>query len=138
MVRGLPLVCKQTDIFSLGCLTYELATGMKLFERDYDLFEYMSTRRRPHVPELEMDSLSQILLSQLIHAMLKVDWWKRPSAGDILNGLVAISSKSSDLPRSSGPDGCSSHKLQLMCPPDESIDLGKLVWKPHWYVSRYI
>src|SRR5436190_7733490 len=66
MVRGIPLVCKQTDIFSLGCLAYELATGMKLFERDYDLFEYMSTRRRPQVPQLEIDGLSQILLSQLI------------------------------------------------------------------------
>jgi len=140
MVRGIPLVCKQTDIFSLGCLAYELATGIKLFERDYNLFEYMSTRRRPQVPELEMDGLSQILLSQLIHAMLKVDWWKRPSAQDILNGLDAISLKSSDLvPSSSGPDcpGHSSgvpHKLQLKCPRDGNIDLTKLVWKPHWYV----
>ena len=143
MVTGVPVVCKQSDVFSFGCVAYELATGIKLFERDYDLFEYMNTRHKPQFPALEMDQIRQILLSQLVYALLKVDWWKRPSTEDILSGFETISPKSSAVAPGTLRSEIPNHlwealQILFMSPRDENADMGQLVWKPHWYISSYI
>jgi serine/threonine protein kinase len=141
MVRGLPLVSRQTDIFSLGCIVYELATGCQLFKRDYDLFEFMSARQRPFIAGLQMDDRSRRILVPMMYGMLEVDWWKRPAAQDILNGLDALSIRSDVGPDCINMLRDSFEELNMdsnAVEPSFKGDGDLLEWRPHWSVSYFL
>lgn len=84
LLRERAVVCQQCDIFSLGCILYELAAGRALFPRDFSVYNYMLTKQRAPAPEGRMDARGQCYLREILGAMLELDWWKRPSARDIL------------------------------------------------------
>lgn len=79
----------KADIFSLGCVSYELAFGRKAFSGDLCVFRYATFKQKLDVPvdELNLDYRGRAYLSQIINRMLEIDWWRRPSACDILDQL---------------------------------------------------
>ena len=82
------VVSMKSDVFALGCILYELVTTQKAFPRDFHAFEYTRDRRMPEiiVPDA-VDNRGVSYFTQLIRAVLQVDWWKRPPARDILRLL---------------------------------------------------
>lgn len=148
-VKGYPVICQQTDIFALACIMHELATARKLFEREYDLFEYISTRNMQHIALPANDPRSQGYYSSIMNAMLEVDWWKRPSALDILDAVDSVQRitatsviKSRLLDRNQG------HKMwmkrvmndeqkveRLIYVSEEAKEWPNIAWIPVWYAS---
>jgi len=147
MVKEGPIICKQSDIFALGCVFYELASGRKAFERDYNVFEYMLTKRRPKNLSLEglNDPSCKFYLSQIIYAMLGLNWWERPSADDILGVVVALTKHCNWLNQpEQNIDGNALDDLstvntgRVITLPTRKLpdtEYGKkLRWRPYWYV----
>src|SRR5271154_2848760 len=76
--------CKQSDIFALGCIGYEISEGKSAFLTDWDVYEYIAKATDiPKFVDLQMDQPYKTCLVKMIHAMLRLDWWMRPSARDI-------------------------------------------------------
>lgn len=124
-----PVVCKQSDIFALGCICHELLSGSKVFGSDFHVFEYMTNKCLPRTFECEItDQSSRTFHSQIVHSMLEIDWWARPSTDDILKGLAFL------IERSRNDVECLSdiNAKRLHCGASKIADLTVLRWKPHW------
>jgi serine/threonine protein kinase len=70
---------EQTDIWSLGCILFELCTGIKAFPSDYN-------ERVPFVPH-EFDDESKIILFKWLHEIWNYEPERRPSADVLLKRL---------------------------------------------------
>ena len=105
MSRDGGIVSKQSDIFALGCILYELISGQKAFVSDFDVYNYADKREPPTIPSLEVDCRMAGYVRQLTYAMIQVDWELRPSASDILRALRGLNDAFSDvyIPRT-GPN----------------------------------
>ena len=70
------------DIWSAGCVLYELVSGNQAFTSDWAVFEYVQSKEALHVPvqvaEQYEDWYNRI--ADTIHAMLQLDLSLRPSA----------------------------------------------------------
>ena len=118
------IVCQGSDVFALGCTLYELVAGVRLFARDHSVFTYMYTKVPPKPPQLEIDSRSSAYITQLMHAMLGLDYDYRPSARDILRELGGH-----------GDDwrlGVLKRAKDLAYPDYTSQDWEMMHWLPHW------
>jgi serine/threonine protein kinase len=76
-----PGFTNKVDIWSMGCILYELAVGRRAFENDYAILEYRLSRKPPVV--LLDDCFSsdeKDTIKKNIAVMLQVDPSLRPSA----------------------------------------------------------
>ena len=80
---------KKVDIWSFGCILYELITGRKAFESDFKVFEFLASPIKPELVLL-VDWLNEPLktaFAALIDETIQSDYQKRPSA-DSFSKLV--------------------------------------------------
>jgi serine/threonine protein kinase len=97
MIREDPGVSKKSDIWALGCILFELVSGKKAFPQDLSLFTFLHDKRIPAIPKLPIDFRSQCCLEELVRAMFHLDWWRRPSARNILEALSSLSQLRTDV-----------------------------------------
>jgi serine/threonine protein kinase len=131
---------KQSDIFALGCILYELATGKKAFSNDTSVFNFRAIGQPPEIPQISVKPRVWTYLSQLITAMLQISWWQRPSACDILKVMNFLhdDSTSVEVPALSLP------LRSLKFPADffsdstsmviesNSLLWDSIIWRPYW------
>ena len=83
---GEAFVTKGSDIWALGCIFYELAYQKKAFVDDIAVYAH-----RPHAFEslnhLPPDKRAAASIRELICRTIEIDWWKRPTARDVLRML---------------------------------------------------
>ena len=87
LVKRNSKVTMKSDIWALGCVMYELLMGQKRFPYDHDAWEYYSTPSKTLTEPLLPDFLcvaSRAFISLLLSHTLARDWWKRPSAAEVL------------------------------------------------------
>lgn len=70
----------KADIWSLGCIGYELFTGQKAFRDDFHVFEYASARKPPKKLINQLTPTGKYYIQDL----LEIDPVKRPSAKNLL------------------------------------------------------
>jgi serine/threonine protein kinase len=75
---------KQVDIWSLGCILYELCTGEKAFKSDWDGYEFALLRKSGEnvLPALFSEHSDQIV--SIFLQMLEFDYRRRPCESKIL------------------------------------------------------
>jgi serine/threonine protein kinase len=79
----------KVDIWSLGCILYELAMGKNAFSSNSAIFEYKSSGRPPIITSDESFSQQcEIDINTCLSNMLKVDPAQRPSATDLTKSFV--------------------------------------------------
>ena len=121
-------VSKASDIWALGCIFFELAFQSKAFSNDLAVWDYVyRTHKLDGQRSLEVNELVAVCVRELIKRTLEVDWWKRPTAGDVLQLVDSLTkSGTSGLvfyvgePESESDSGASSIPLE---PPTESPSL---------------
>jgi hypothetical protein len=72
----------KTDVWSLGCIGYELFTGQKAFRDDFHVFQYSTSRNPPKEVIQQLTPIGQYYVQDL----LEIDPAKRPSAKLLLLG----------------------------------------------------
>ena len=134
MVKEGSVVSMKSDIFAVGCIFYELVYGRKAFSYDYHVFEYTFTKQKPETPLLpeRVDERLQSYITQMLHAALEVDWWKRPSARDLLQVLNYLIEEATEVYILSGVTGAFGQRLHLHRN-DQRWRVAQ--WKRCWYVT---
>lgn len=93
-VGELGFITKASDIWALGCIFYELAYQVKAFSDDIAAYDYVYNTRTLKGPKpLEMDERTTATTRELIRRNLEVDWWKRPTAKDVLQLLDSLTNQ---------------------------------------------
>ena len=94
LVEVKPRYNNKVDIFSFGCIVYEIVTGQKLFVDDLDIREYSLTRRFSSPVQWPEGQPQDRLhaLEKLASSMLEIDPHMRPRALDIDAQLLVIRS----------------------------------------------
>lgn len=74
-----PCYNNKLDMFSLGCILYELVTGEKAFSTDFAVFQYASSHVPPQslVTSLDQDT-SGLLWPFYVYDLLDIDPDRRP------------------------------------------------------------
>ena len=123
----------KVDIWAVGCILYELASRKKAFTSDFHVLSSAISKdslRRP--PFLLLDKRSQNCLSELIFAMLDLEWWRRPTATDLLTVLYLLTDPKEDL--GSHFDPLVPDALMVYILREKShLMWSQLVWRPKWY-----
>lgn len=89
--EGSAVVTYESDIWSLGCIFYELATTKKVFVSDFAVLDYCYySRGNLTIPFLPVSQRLIGCLSQIIRSMLEVQWWKRPSSRCVRRALRSL------------------------------------------------
>jgi serine/threonine protein kinase len=71
----------KVDIWSMGCILYELAVGRRAFENDYSILEYRLSRNPPIVSlDDNFSNDEKDTIKKNITVMLQLDPSLRPSA----------------------------------------------------------
>src|SRR5271170_5478965 len=87
----------KVDIWAVGCILYELAYRKKAFTSDFHVLSFAISKDRDRPPPfLPLDSRSEKCLSELIFAMLDLEWWRRPTAIDLLTVLCLLMNQEQD------------------------------------------
>src|SRR5271170_4843764 len=89
-ITELGFVTKASDIWALGCILHELAFKEKLFLRDFNVWDYASTQKLKGHQRLDVNERTATCIRELIRRTLDVDWWKRPTAGDVVQLLDSL------------------------------------------------
>ena len=78
---------KKVDIWSLGCILFELITGQKAFESDFHVFEFLASSSKRELSNSSnwLDELLKTSFTSVIDTTLQSDYRKRPSADSLLN-----------------------------------------------------
>src|SRR5277367_1332957 len=94
LVKGTdPIVTMKSDIWALGCIMHELLTGLKAFPNDWNAWRYYSDNSLglgdPPLPTF-LSAQSDKCIRMLLNQVLTREWWKRPSAAEILELLNSV------------------------------------------------
>jgi serine/threonine protein kinase len=76
LVRPPRVVSMTSDIWALGCITYELVFRDKAFPYDWDVGEYAGHRcefRLPSLPD-EMDEGIKCYITRIVYRTFEIDW----------------------------------------------------------------
>lgn len=139
LLREGAVVSMRSDIWALGCILYELLFGKKAFPRDFHAFEFASNKRRPDIPiipELVDERLNSVAV-QLTCAMLDSEWWKRPTARDLLKALSSLCEEATDVCVLACRERDTSHqdmKYKRLSLHHGSSRWKSVVWKRYWFV----
>jgi NIMA (never in mitosis gene a)-related kinase 1/4/5 len=80
----------KADVWSMGCILYELATLRKAFDDDYFVVIYVQSGGELSVNSDDMFADdSKDLINAEIHEMLRVEWDRRPSVLSLLRNYTA-------------------------------------------------
>jgi serine/threonine protein kinase len=80
----------KADVWSMGCILYELATLRKAFDDDYFVVIYVQSGGELSVNSDDMFADdSKDLINAEIHEMLRVEWYRRPSVSSLLRNYTA-------------------------------------------------
>ena len=100
----------KIDMWSLGCIIYELLTQRRAFLNDIAVMEYKSAKDMTidiSSPGKPFDARTRCILTQITYAMLEKDVHMRPSSTDVLaalhDGNEASSGRPSAITISTGP-----------------------------------
>src|SRR5262249_5195791 len=94
----------RADLFSLGCVLYEMATGQRPFQGDDAISILSSLALDEPAPPHELNAEISIALSGLIQRLLAKEPEKRPqSAGEVVKILTAMQSPSASETTSINP-----------------------------------
>ena len=86
-----PSFTKASDIWALGCILYELSYRKKAFTDDIAAWQYgYKPDKFRNLDRLEVSERTAACIRELIRRMLEIDWWKRPTARDILQLLESL------------------------------------------------
>ena len=78
---GEPTYTNKVDVWSMGCILYELVTGIRAFRTDWHVFAYLSSQRNKDVVlDNTFDARSIDTITKHIHDMLSTESSARPSA----------------------------------------------------------
>jgi ankyrin repeat protein len=78
---GEPMFNNKVDIWAIGCIIYELATGTRAFKNDWEVFQYRSSGTTMEVVlDDEFDAHSKTSITKLVGDMLQIEPSARPSA----------------------------------------------------------
>jgi serine/threonine protein kinase len=135
LVAEFPKFTKSSDIFSLGCIIYELLFDHKLFPSTYKVFTYRYTRVLPPFPSIQTSVGQAQFLKLVLSSMLELDWRKRPAAREVARALegfptepvqVFYAGSVEEIYRESPT--ASSVSLSAADPQWSNVD-----WQPYWY-----
>jgi serine/threonine protein kinase len=82
----------KSDMWSFGCIAFELLTGRKAFSNDFEVWQYGAAKRSPKMYFKGLDDLAKYYLAGL----LEVDLEKRPSARALLKEKFLTETPSAD------------------------------------------
>ena len=71
---------KKMDMWSFGCIAYELLTGRKAFSSDYEVFSYAKSKKKPKNYFKHIDSITKFYISDLF----ELEPNNRPTARELL------------------------------------------------------
>lgn len=125
------VVNMKSDVWAVGCILFELVSGEKAFSNDIAVARYSDHKQRPeiHLLQKPRECRLQSFITQLIHTMLEVDWWRRPAARDILYGLTCVSNKNTDL---FAFRDISRRTFERVLITPDSDKWTTLQWRPQW------
>src|SRR5271155_4779050 len=91
----------KSDMWSFGCIAYELFTGKKAFANDHEAWQYGVTNRSPKMYFKGLDDLQK----HYIYGLLEVDPAKRSSAKALLKEKFLT-----ETPSAKSPEDARAHK----------------------------
>ena len=99
---------KKTDIWAMGCILYELCTGLKAFATDWATISYTrdppSRSFTPFTHDLEPDNVMIAKINSLIDSMVQIDPQRRCSAPELCASVShALRFREGDPPEPSSP-----------------------------------
>ena len=129
----------KVDIWALGCILYEIACRKKAFASDYAVerlaFSEMSVQK-PQIPKLPVSKRSQTCLSQLVDAMLDIQWWKRPSTSHLVMILRLLNNMPTGVAMNAMME-----ELNLLRPTglsdENNIYWETMIWRSRWYFDHF-
>jgi serine/threonine protein kinase len=132
LLKELGIIHKKSDLFAMGCILVELASGRKIFPTDLRLYHYTLTRSKPSLPSApsEFDSRSRSYYHRLVDTMLDIDFWMRPKASEVLELVDSLSEDSTPVYVIHGNSALSvTRSISL---PAESDKWEKVSWREYW------
>ena len=126
----------KTDIWAVGCVLFELICGQKAFTSDYQLCDCLTRNMLPEIPSMPDDDDGRVGASvkQILSRTLEVDWWKRPTAEDVLTVLHSTFEETTEVYLLDGEHGAFVQRVRLY--PD-SPSWRSVRWDRHWYKSPW-
>lgn len=81
LLTEVAMYTNKLDIWAVGCILYEVATGQPAFTGDWDVRNYVVNRTNLQVPS-SLPRQFRTEVSTAVDALLRRDWHERPKASD--------------------------------------------------------